>query len=586
MVAMLLGREDLRDRFIKVVSSGQLNLATEALDDAARRVSRYLLMQLVVNASYGIPIGLGLYFIGIPNAPLWGLLATLLRFIPFLGPWIAASFPVVLSVAIDPGWTMIIATLALFVLMEIISNNIIEVWLYGAGTGISNLALLVAAIFWTALWGPVGLVLSTPLTVCLLVLGRHMPGLRFLSTLLGSEPVLDPPAQLYQRMLSRDFDEMLQLANEYIENHSLTSFYDDVFLPALLMAEHDRHRGALAEVRQQFIFTAGRELIEELEQRGETDNGDATVERSSETRTPPPADAICCIPAADDADELVGLMARHLLAERGYHTVVCPVTASPDEQRDAIRNASAKVAFVSALPPSALVPAQRARRQLKRAVPDLRVIVGVWTSHATSVAYKDRLGRKRAEATVRSLAELLAEIARTSPVAESLPSKDTPALVSKTQGQRPLRLTDSEPEAWVERVTRAAAQLFDIPVSLVFLLPEDELFWPERLGVTARTESLLDGFLKEAAGDDDLIVVDDVLDDKRLAQTAFVRERGVRRLVNVVLRAEAGNIVGHLCLVDTKPATTDAEQRETIVTIGRELVDAVTTLHRSEAVPG
>ncbi len=170
VIAILFQREDLRERFIRIISGGRLNVATEAIDDAAKRVSRYLSMQLLINATYGIPIGIGLYFIGVPNAMLWGFLAILLRFIPYLGPWIAATFPLALAFAIDPGWSTLFLTLGLFITLEVISNNVIEPWLYGVSTGISNFALMVAAVFWTWLWGPVGLFLSTPLTVCVVVL--------------------------------------------------------------------------------------------------------------------------------------------------------------------------------------------------------------------------------------------------------------------------------------------------------------------------------------------------------------------------------------------------------------------------------
>ena len=176
VLAMLFKREDLRDRFIKVISGGQLNRATEAVDDTARRISRYLLMQLVVNVTYGVPIGVGLYFIGVPNALLWGVLATVLRFIPYLGPWIAAAFPLALAFAVDPGWTKLVLTLVLFVVIELVSNNLVEPWLYGASTGISPVAVIGGALFWTWLWGPVGLFLCTPLTVCLVVMGKYVPG--------------------------------------------------------------------------------------------------------------------------------------------------------------------------------------------------------------------------------------------------------------------------------------------------------------------------------------------------------------------------------------------------------------------------
>jgi predicted PurR-regulated permease PerM len=187
LVAILLQWEDLHERFLRITNTGAIRLPPKALDDAAQRVSRYLSMQLVVNASYGIPVGFGLYLIGIPNASLWGLLSTLLRFIPYLGPWIAAAFPVTLALAIDPGWTKVAWVLGLYVVAETVTANLIEVWVYGVRTGVSSLGLLVAAVFWTWLWGPAGLFLSTPLTVCLVVLGKYLPGLKVFSTLLSNE---------------------------------------------------------------------------------------------------------------------------------------------------------------------------------------------------------------------------------------------------------------------------------------------------------------------------------------------------------------------------------------------------------------
>lgn len=586
-VAMLLQREDLRDRFIKVVSAGRINVATQALDDAARRVSRYLLMQLVVNATYGIPVGIGLYLIGVPNASLWGLMATLLRFIPFLGPWIAASFPVALAFAVDPGWSMIAYTLLLFLVMELVSNNIIEVWLYGAGTGISNLALLVAAVFWTWLWGPVGLVLSTPVTVCLLVLGKYVPGLRFLSTLLGSESVLEPPAQFYQRMLSMDADEMLELAVDFVEERSLGAFYDEMFLPALLLAEEDRHRGALAEVRQQFIFRSGRELIDELERRGETEPGSAWRVESGE------APLILGVPATDDADELVALMLRHLLRERGLRVEVSAVAASPEEPAERLRRERVAVVFVSALPPSALSAARRACRRLKQAAPGVRVVAGIWARDATTADLRERLRHPRPDAVVTRLSDAAAQIetlAKGSASVDASPCSADGTADEATRAQvdaRRLGLTGSEPEAWVEKVTRALAQVFEVPVSLVTIIEADTEFWPARLGLAAEGEEArepsLRAFVRELATEEDLLVIDDARKDRRLAQKTFVTERGVRLFAGLVLRTQTGHAVGHLCVVDTTPHEVSEEQRERLCLHGRELVEAVEALRERGA---
>ncbi len=242
VIFVLLERKDLRDRFIKLAGAGDLQKSTQAINDAAARVSRYLLMQLVVNLTYAIPIGIALYFIGVPNAILWGLLAAVLRFIPYLGPFLAALFPVALAIAVDPGWTMLFWVVGVFLVAELISNNFIEPWLYGSSTGLSSLAIIMAAIFWTTIWGPVGLFLATPLTVCLVVIGRYVPQLEFLGVLLGSDPVLAPEERLYQRLLAGNLEEAVEIAEDYVDEHSSREFYDNVSIPALRLAENDRQR--------------------------------------------------------------------------------------------------------------------------------------------------------------------------------------------------------------------------------------------------------------------------------------------------------------------------------------------------------
>ena len=205
VVLILLDRLDLRDRLLRLWG-GSLHRSTDAMDEAGMRISKYLTMQLVVNVTYGIPMAAGLWFIGVPGALLWGAVAALMRFVPYVGPMISAVFPLALAFAVDPGWSMVLWTLALIVLLEMLSNNVVEPWLYGASTGLSAMSLMVSATFWTALWGPVGLIMSTPLTVCLLVIGRHLPRLRFLDVLLGSQPALDTPTRIYQRLLAGDVE--------------------------------------------------------------------------------------------------------------------------------------------------------------------------------------------------------------------------------------------------------------------------------------------------------------------------------------------------------------------------------------------
>jgi predicted PurR-regulated permease PerM len=251
---MLMKREDLRNRIIRLAGQRRLNLMTQALDDAATRLSRYLLLQFLVNACYGLLFGIGLYFIGVPHALLWGVVGALLRFVPYVGTLIGAAFPIVMALAVFPTWTQASLAFSLFVVLELVISNFVEPWLYGAHTGISSLAILVGAVFWTILWGPLGLILSTPLTVCLILLGRYVPQLGFVEVLLGDEPVLSPEEHFYQRLLAMDQDEARNIAQGYLQDNSLGSLYESVLIPALSLAEQDRHMDTLDEKRTNFIF--------------------------------------------------------------------------------------------------------------------------------------------------------------------------------------------------------------------------------------------------------------------------------------------------------------------------------------------
>lgn len=412
VVAMLFQREDLRDRFMRVAASGHLNIATQAVDDASRRISRYLWMQLVVNSAYGLPIGLGLYLIGVPNALLWGLMATILRFVPYVGSWIAAAFPVVLAVMIDPGWMKLIYTVGLFLAVELISSNLVEVVLYSGTTGISNLALIMAAVFWTWLWGVGGLILSTPLTVCLLVVGKYVSGLRGLSMLLGNEPALEPAERFYQAMLSMESEYMVDLATKHVAEHSLEEFYEDVFIPALILSEEDRHRGTLADRRQVFILQASRDLIEEFERRDDERGSaeQATDAAEAAPTLPSVLGLVVVIPARDTADALASLMAAHLLRRAGAGVEVVADGESIDQVMAHLAGHPDAIAFISALPPSALGSARSMCRRLRRAYPDLRIVVGVWSPQAELPEMQERLAPAAPTAVVTSLRDALAVI--------------------------------------------------------------------------------------------------------------------------------------------------------------------------------
>src|SRR6187200_2747255 len=264
VIFILLQREDLRNRLIRLAGSSDLQRTTAALDDAASRLSRLFLTQLILNGAFGGVIGLGLWFIGTPSAILWGILAGVLRFVPYIGAFIAAAFPLALAVAVDPTWSMLLWTVGLFLIVEPVVGHVIEPMVYGHSTGLSPVAVVASATLWTALWGPIGLVLATPLTVCLVVLGRHVERLEFLDVMFGDRPALSPPEIFYQRMLAGDPTEAAEKAEEFLKERSLASYYDEVALKGLQLAQTDATRGVLDGIRQAEICSAVRELVSDL----------------------------------------------------------------------------------------------------------------------------------------------------------------------------------------------------------------------------------------------------------------------------------------------------------------------------------
>jgi predicted PurR-regulated permease PerM len=454
VIFMLIQREDLRDRLIRLVGQGQLQITTTALDDAATRISRYLLAQAIVNGTYGIAIAIGLWLIGFfmadervgdpsnfPSLVLWGLLCAILRFIPYIGPWIAATFPLAVAFAAYHEMGPFVAVGLMFVTVELLSNNLMEPWLYGSSTGMSTIAVLVSAVFWTFLWGPVGLLLATPLTVCLVVLGKYVPQLAFLDVMLGDEPVLSPPERVYQRLLAMDQEEVTDVAHEYLRENSLEQVYDDVLMPALAMAEQDRHRGRLDDRRQVFIRHAMRDLIDELgdtqRERDEqqehvetkalaTEAADAVVNaargvveaivpKSGNGRPAPaprpggsvdqkpdeprvraklPKDCvvnILVLPAHDEADEIVGLMLAQLLELQGYCAFAESVTKLAGEMVEEVQRKNANLVAVSAMPPAAVAHSRYLCKRIHAKYPEMGMIVGLWSFRGDLKKATDRI---------------------------------------------------------------------------------------------------------------------------------------------------------------------------------------------------
>jgi predicted PurR-regulated permease PerM len=332
VIFILLQREDLRNRLIRLAGSHDLQRTTAALDDAAGRLSRLFLIQLLLNGTFGAVIGTGLWFIGIPSAILWGILAAVLRFVPYIGAVIAAAFPLALAVAVDPSWSMLIWTLALFLVVEPIVGHVIEPMVYGHSTGLSPVAVVASATFWTALWGPIGLVLATPLTICLVVLGRHVERLQFLDVMFGDRPALSPPEIFYQRMLAGDPTEAAEKAEEFLKERSLSSYYDEVALKGLQLAQIDAERGALNHERLTKIRDAVSEFANNL-----SDQDDRLPPKVRSTTDAEATSAVESV-AEDAPYENLSVLSKEELPPdwQGEHPVLCVAGRNPLDEAAAI----------------------------------------------------------------------------------------------------------------------------------------------------------------------------------------------------------------------------------------------------------
>lgn len=372
-VFLLIERQDVRDRLLRLVGLGQLNLMTRALDDATQRVSRYLLLQFAVNAGFGLVIGLSLYFIGLPFAALWGAVAGFLRIVPYVGTLVAGTLPLLLAIAVFNGWMAPLFVFALFAVLELVLGNWIEPRLYGAHTGVSSLAILVTTVFWTILWGPAGLILSMPLTVCVVVLGRYVPQVSFLHILLGDEPALAAEMQVYQRLLALDREEVQGVVEMFLKQHTLLELYDSVLVPALTMAEQDRHKGAVDGVHERFIFLSVKEMIAEFSEYMPVPPPPLTNEPIAS-----PSCCVLCLPASDEADEITAAMLAQLLEGEGIPAIAFPVGIGMHETFALLQPQADDVICVSALPPFAFAQARIQARQLRLKFPGCRLLIGVW----------------------------------------------------------------------------------------------------------------------------------------------------------------------------------------------------------------
>jgi predicted PurR-regulated permease PerM len=336
VVFILLQREDLRNRLVRLAGSGDIQRTTAALDDAGKRLSKLFITQIAFNAVFGLVIGIGLELIGVPSAPLWGLIAMILRFVPYIGALISAVFPLILAAAVGSGWQMLVLTAALFAVSELLAGQVLEPLIFGHSSGLSPVAIILSASFWTWLWGPVGLVLATPLTVCLVVIGRHVDRLKFLDIMLGDRPPLTPPQLVYQRMLAGDPMEAAEQAEDHLKNASLEDYYDTILLKGLRLAEVDNRLGHLSEERLDRIVVTVGELVADLETHHDVEATDVTtsdvgstlgalvpIEQTNDKPVLVPEKwrsprSVLCIPGSTKLDEAAALVLAQIMRRRGF----------------------------------------------------------------------------------------------------------------------------------------------------------------------------------------------------------------------------------------------------------------------------
>jgi predicted PurR-regulated permease PerM len=412
VVFMLLKREDLRNRLIRLISHGQITVMTKALDDAGRRISRFLLMQLIVNATVGLSVSLGLLAIGVQYAFLWGFVATVFRYIPYVGIWIAALPPIILSLAMFEGWVQPLVVIGLFLAVELLASNVAEPRLYGRSIGVSEVALLVAAAFWFFLWGPIGLVLSSPLTVCTVVLGKYVPQLKFLDVLLGDEPPLDAHVTFYQRLLARDQDEATQLVLAQAKASSAEQVYDDFLVPALNYAKRDRQRDDLTESDEQFVLQATREILEDLGERREATAQTKEAirpEDQANVSTPTRLRVLAC-PARDEADRLALEMLRQLIDPAKWVVEIAAVETLAADLLAQVADQTPALVCIGALPPGGLAHARYLCKKLRARFPEVKIIVGRWGLTGGVEANREQLLDAGADLTATTLLETRSQL--------------------------------------------------------------------------------------------------------------------------------------------------------------------------------
>jgi predicted PurR-regulated permease PerM len=540
VVFMLSQRREMRDRVVRLIG-GDVHRVTDALDEAADRVSRYLGAQVLVNVGYGVPMALGLWWLGVPGAFLWGALAAVLRFVPYLGPAVGATFPLLLAFAVDPGWSMVLWAAGLVLALELISNNVVEPLAYGGSTGVSPVAVLVSAAFWAVIWGPMGLVLATPMTVCLVVMSRHVGSWRALDILLGNDPVFDLRSKLYQRLISDDIEEALEMSLHEVETSSLKKFYSDTAVPMLTMAARAADTKATAAHRLR-VVEGGARVIAEL--------------RQAYPPAPPETPVVLCLGARNEFDTLSAEMLAHVLQHDGSDARALPAAAI---SADRLAQLSLGGVAILVLCTHAREPQTHARfvfKRLRRARSDLRIVLAAWSGDATLVnpaeitaLGADAVATSLSEATKRVLAEL-----------QDLPAGSSLTVPSSAPGPGPgPGPRDSPLQTYLSRAAQRAADVFGVPLATVTWRLDDGGVVQECAGSSGWTldpdqVELTEGSpLWHVLNSGERLLIKDIAREPAFAGKQPPRFDGFMFLAAVPLRDAGEQVMGVLAIHDSKP---------------------------------
>jgi predicted PurR-regulated permease PerM len=446
VIYVLINREEIRNRLLRLIGEGRMTLTTKALDDTAQGLSAYLLAQFMINASFGVVVGLGVWAVGLPYPLLWAVCSTFLRYIPFVGPWIALMFPLVLSLAIAPGWTKPIVIVAIFVGFELAANLAIEPLIYGQQMGVAPAPLLVAIAFWSWLWGAMGLVLAVPLTVCLVVLGKHVPALKFFDILLGDEPALTADVHFYQRLLARDEDEALEILRTRLQEIPLEQVFDEIVIPALITARTDFEAEALSEGEVAAIFEMIRELVEEI--------GSAVANVKTRSAAGPEAAAAAPAPAKlmilgcaarDASDETALEMLQQILDPGICEMQIVSTDRLVSEVVELVAEERPSLVCIASLPPGGLAHTRLLCKRLRSRYGGLKIVIGRWGLQSNIERNREQLMTAGADHFATTLHDSCTQIVQLGPFLNAQKESTEGAPVSTAGDGQSEQRTSSTP---------------------------------------------------------------------------------------------------------------------------------------------